>query len=615
MKQLYLLVWMDLLLLFANAQTNPSIDTILLNAEKLLNANPQRALELAGKAEQKAKSVQYLYGINRATAVLGVAYYKVDQYEKATSLFEQAQKQSAADKDTLNLTYALYWQGNLQLRNGNYPKALDLYQEAYSLATSSGNRHNLARALDGKASIYESLNEIEKAEELYNQSLQVSTESNFKEWIPSVTFSLANIEYQKGNKASATEKYKKAIQLSDASGNLNNKANCLQQLASIAYESDQSKEAMAYIQEAMDIFKQTGSLSSYSYSQLLMSAILLKEKDWDLAAQLAQQSLDEGRAKKETALQRDAAEILYYAYLGKGNMAKALSFHVLFHQLSEKEHNEDLTKKLTQMELQSNFEKERTVQKAIQEKEKAELNAQVQQQKLMQKAAVVGFIFIALIAGLAIFAFMQKRKDTRLVAAEKQKSDLILAGLLPSELLNEVKRMRNTEQLERQTVLFADLKGATTEVTRQFDEVFLRVLGKHSLKRIHNTEGLYMAISDGNLSERHMAQNAIRAGIEIIEWVKSNGNVVAAGKIPEVGTGVHTGTVIANVLGMQTPEHNIWSDTVNAAARIEQHGINGKVNISASTYELVKDDFKCVSYGNLPVNAETDLGVYFIDIT
>jgi tetratricopeptide (TPR) repeat protein len=617
MKQVYLILLLVLFLLFVNAQKNSSvdIDTTLIIAERLLNSNPQKSLELAEKVEQQAKAAKYAYGINKAEAIKGVAFYKVDQYEKAGRLFSTTAKQSAESKDTVNLCYTTYWQGNLQLHAGNYSKALDLYQEVFNLATASGDKQNLARALDGKASIYEALNETEKAAELYEQSLQIATESGFTDWIPTVTFSLANIEYRKGNKAAATAKYKEAIRLSEIVGNLNNKANCLQQLASISYEENQLKQAMEYIREAMDIFKQTGSESSYSYSRLLMSAILLKEKDWDLAAQLAQNSLQEGKAKKETALQRDAAEILYYAYLGKGNTAKALDFHVLFHQLSEKEHNEELTKKLTQMELQSNFESERTLQKAIQEKEKAELNSQLEKQKLTQKAALVGFIFIAIIAGLAIFAFVQKRKDTRLVAAEKVKSDLVLAALLPHDLFKEVKTIRNSEEHVRHTVLFADLKTDSVETRKIFEKTFTEVLKKHHLKQVNNHEGLYIAISMNDVPEKHMAQNVIRAGIELIELVRLTNTENATNKPVEAGVGVHTGLIIADVLGLKTSEHNIWGDTISTAARIEQHGMRNKVNISSETYELVKDDFKCVRYGNLPITEQLELGIYFIDLS
>jgi class 3 adenylate cyclase len=615
MKQLYLLVLFVSFFAVPHAQPNASVDSLNNSAERILNSDPQQAIEKADQAATLSKKENYSEGYLRALTIKGVAYYKIDHYDKAGKLFNQAIDLSADTKDTVNLTYATYWKGNLELHEGNYSKALDLYQNALSLATASNDKKNLARALDGKASIYEALNETDKAGELYLESFNVATKAGFQDWIPSVVFSLGNVAYSNGNKDAAADKYNEAIKLSEQTGNLNNKANCLQQLAYIAYEKNESKQAMDYIQEALEIFKKTGSETSYSYGRLLMAAILLKDKDWDLAAQLAQNSLQEGKGKKETALQRDAAEILYYAYLGKGNTSKALDFHVLFHQLSEKEHDEDLTRKLTQLELQSNFESERELQKALQQKEKAEMNAQIEKQKLTQKAALVGFIFIAIIAGLAMFAFLQKRKDTRLVASEKQRSDLVLASLLPHDLLPTVKQMSDKEEQTLQTILFIDLKNSSEELTATFTKVFNQVLQKHNLRPVQNHEGLYMAISNDGPAEKHMAQNVIRAGIELIEFIKTANSNAEVNRSFNLGVGVHSGVVIADVLGLNTSEHNVWGDTVNTAARIEQHGMHGKVNISSTTYELVKDDFKCVNYGNLPVTDHQETGMYFIDVT
>ncbi|MCW5906682.1 MAG: tetratricopeptide repeat protein [Chitinophagales bacterium] len=605
-------------LLFAQSVTEAQ--KLITSAENQLNAKPRKSLEEAEKALAAFKAEKNTSGTAKSLAILAVAYYKVDQYDKALKHINESIKLSRQIADTSIWAYATYWKGNVELHNGNYPHALDLYQECYNLSEAAGDNENLTRALDGKASIYEALNEVQKAEEYYKEALKVAEKSGFSEWIPTILFSLASIEHQKGNTDAAIGKFLEAIKLSEEINNLNNKANCLQQLAYIAYEKDELKKAMQYIQQGMDIFKQTGSLSSYSYSQLLMSAILLKEKDWDLAIALATQSLDEGKSKKETGLQRDAAEILYYAYLGKRNTARALDYHVMFHQLSEKKHNEELAKKLTQLELQSNFEKERQLADAEQAKEKAEMNVQIQQQRLMQKAAVVGFLFIGVIAGVAIFAFMQKRKDTKLIAAEKQKSDMVLAGLLPDELFREVKGAKSSNDYTEHTVMFVDVKsfakgdsGTAQEARTWFNETFRSLLEKHGLQKIETDGDTYLAISKNGVAEKYMAQNTIRAGIELLESVKQR-NAEKASAV-EIGVGIHTGLVIAGVVGLKTATHEVWGDTVNEAARIEQHGMHGKVNISSETQALVQDDFKCVNYGNLPSQNGVELGMYFVDIS
>ena len=61
----------------------------------------------------------------------------------------------------------------------------------------------------------------------------------------------------------------------------------------------------------------------------------------------------------------------------------------------------------------------------------------------------------------------------------------------------------------------------------------------------------------------------------------------------EVRIGIHSGSVVAGIVGVKKFAYDIWGDTVNTAARMEQNGQPGKVNISETTYELVKDKFVC----------------------
>jgi adenylate cyclase len=609
MKQVYFIVFLSLLL-STSAQTPEQIDSLNKAAEVLLNSNPQQALEISRATTEKAGKGGYTSGINKSFALRGVANYKLDRYDMARLRIDTAITLSRQSNDTSTLAYALYWKGNTEIHDGNYAKALDSYQEANTLSSRTNDMFNLIRSIDGKASIYETLNQLDKAEDYYLEALKLSNEYGFKEWIPTVKFSLANMAYRQGKKDVAEKGYREAIQLSEENGNQNNKAACLQQLASLAYESGKQKQAMEYIQQALDLFKQTGSESSYSYGRLLMSAILIQDKEWDVAIKLAQESLNEGREKKETTLQRDAAEILYYAYNAKNQPAKALEYHELFHQLSEKGHSEELSKKLAQLELQTNFESERSIQNALRESEKAQMNAKLEEQKLMQKAVWVVLLFIATIAALSVFAFAQKRKDTRLIAEEKQKSDAVLAGLLPHEIYSQVKAMRNTEAPERSTVLFADIKGSIPKEDREwFSALFSTLAGKHNLQKIDGEEDVFMAISKPGNSEKHMAARTIRAGLELLESVKNRPTPL------EIGLGIHTGAVIAGVIGLKIADHDVWGDTMDGAARIEQHGMRGKVNISETTCQLVNKDFKCVDYGTIPQDGGKELGMYFIELS
>ncbi len=610
------------------AQTQADVDALNQQAESKLNQKPTEALTLATQAQTAAVQLNYKTGEVKATALMGVANYKIDNYENAKSLVSQAIGKAEANKDSSNLSFSKYWLATIELNHGEYAKALDLYQNALELAQKINDKKNIARALDGKGSIYEALGEEVKATEAYQQSLAIAQEAGFKEWYPTVNFDLANMAYQKGQIDDAIAKFNESIEGSVAVGNINNQANCLQQLAAIYYERNDSKTAMTYVQQAMELFQQTGSMSSYSYSRLLMSTILLRDKEWDVAIELALTSLEEGKTKGETQLQKNAAEVLYYAYLGKGDKGRALDYHVLFHNLSEANHNEELAKKLTQLELQANFEKERAIEKAKQQATEAELNLEIERQNMVKKASLIGIGLLAIIAGLSIFAFFQKRKDNRVIAAEKKKSDELLLNILPVEVANELKASGHSKakNYERATVLFADIKNFTGAAERMSPEKlveeidyyfkkFDEIVARYKIEKIKTIGDAYLCVGGLPVPDIDNANNVIHAALEMQQFMQqARKEREAKGQIFfEIRIGVHTGPLVAGIVGLRKFAYDIWGDTVNVAARMEQHGEEGKINISGSTYELVKDKVSCTYRGKIEAKNKGQIDMYFVE--
>ena len=624
MNKFFFLIFTTLLFFsFAFAETENDVDQLNLKAEALLNQKPKESLTIAGNSKSTAENIGYKKGQAKALALIGIANYKIDDYAKARIFINQAETLSEQSNDTSSIAFCKYWLANLELNQAQYGKALDFYQTALLLAQKINDKKNIARCLDGKATIYESLGEDDKALELYSQSLAIAKEANFKEWYGNIAFELANQAYKKGKLDDAIVKYNEAIELSEEAGNMNNKANCLQQLASIYYDKNNLKDAMKYVQQAMDIFQGTGSMSSYSHSRLLMSFILLGSKQYDLAIDLAKMSLQEGKTNGETELEKSSAEALYYAYLYKGDKAKALDYHVKFHDLSEANHTKDLSKKMTQLELQTNFEKERELAKAVQDKKDTEMNADFQRQKLLKKASFIGIGLLAVIAALAIFAFVQKRNDTRLVAAEKRRSDELLLNILPAEVVAEIKASvySQANNYDLATVLFADIKslaGTRENISheqqdkemkycfKKFDEI----VSKYKIEKIKTVGDAYLCVGGLPKADADNAYYVICAALEMQEFVKLE---KAERGIAEIRIGIHTGPIIASIVGLRKFGHDIWVDTVNMAARIEQYGDNGRINISGATYELVKGKFSCTHRGKTETSNKTQIDMYFVD--
>ncbi len=626
MNKFYLAFLYLLFVISATAQTAADIDKQNDAEEAALNQNPKEVLGQATKTKAAAEAIGYKKGMARAIAIMGVANYKIDDYAKAKVLISNAAAINLQIGDTSSVAFCKYWLGNIELNQSKYGTALDLFQTANALAEKINDKKNIARSLDGKASIYEALGEDDKAIALYQAALDAAKQGNFKVWYPGVMQSMGNMAYKKGKIDSAILIYNEAIKISDEVGNLNNKANCYQKLAEIYYEKKDSRKAMVYIQQAMELFQQTGSMSSFSYSRLLMSYIVLSDKAYKVAIDLGELSLEEGKANGEIQLQKDAAQVLYYAWLGIGNKGKALQYHVLFHDLSEANHNQDLTKKLASMELEANFVKERQIAKVEEAKRDAELGAQIDKQKLMKKVSIIGIFLFAIIAGLAIFAFNQKRKDSSLIADEKKRTDALLLNILPEEIVTDLKKA-DYKVNGHATVLFANIRTAGGKVEGQtsarlvqadmeyYNRAFEDIIARYRIERIKTVGDAYLCISKAGASDEENASNVTAAALAIKDFVeKAMEERKAKGELFfEVSIGVHTGPVIAGIIGIRKFSYDVWGDTVNTAARMEQHGEEGKINISGGTYKLVKDKFICILRGDVETRKREKIDMYFVE--
>lgn len=612
----------------AIAQESTDADELLKTAETLLNQKPAESLISATNARYTSEKAGDKKNAARALALAGVANYKIDEYEQARISLQKSLRESEEVKDTSLLSFITYWLGNLATNQGDYVKALDYYENGLALARTVDDKKSEARCLDGMGSIYETLGEDDKALDFYQQSIAAARKGNFIEWYGVVTSALANLAYKKKRVEEAISKFEEAIQLSEEVNNLNTIANSYQQLASIYYTKGDLKQSMKYTQQAMELFEQTGSMSSFSFSRLMMSNILLNDKEYDLAIKLAIMSYDEGRTKGETQLQKDAAETLYRAFNSKGDKATALKYHEIYHRLSEVRNERDLAAKLTRIELQSHFQKEREIAKAKEAKREAEMKAEQERQQLIRNASFAGAGLASIIALLAFFAFIQKRKDTRVIAEEKRKSDELLLNILPAEVAQELKEngKAKAKNYELATVLFADIKNFTGTAEKMSPENlvaeidfyfqnFDKIISRYKIEKIKTMGDAYLCVGGLPVPDSDNALNIVSAAIEMQQFsLQVKEERMKKGQIYfDIRIGIHSGPLVAGIVGLKKFAYDIWGDTVNVAARMEQNGQEGKINITGSTYELVKNHFNCTYRGKIEAKNRGQIDMFFVD--
>jgi histidine kinase len=217
------------------------------------------------------------------------------------------------------------------------------------------------------------------------------------------------------------------------------------------------------------------------------------------------------------------------------------------------------------------------------------------------------------------------QERTAELVQEKRKSEELLHNILPVETADELKRngFAEARQYERVTVLFTDFKGFTelstklppAELVREIDECFKafdRIVGKHGIEKIKTIGDAYMAAGGLPVPNSTHAENAIRAALEIRDYMRDRIDR-GIGSPLGIRIGLHTGPVVAGIVGLKKFQYDIWGDTVNTAARMETSGEPGKVNVSLATYELTRDLFHFEARGELEAKGKGRVPMFFVE--
>jgi class 3 adenylate cyclase len=221
---------------------------------------------------------------------------------------------------------------------------------------------------------------------------------------------------------------------------------------------------------------------------------------------------------------------------------------------------------------------------------------------------------------------LEKRNEG--LAFEKQKSDNLLMNILPHDTAEELKHTGSAKSrsFNMVTVMFTDFKNFTTASETMHPEnlvneihsyfsAFDQVMSKYNIEKIKTIGDSYMCA--GGLPEVNTTNpiDVVKAALAIQHYMlQLKKQKEAANELFfECRLGIHTGPVIAGIVGTKKFAYDIWGDTVNIASRMESSGEVGKVNISGSTYELVKDHFKCTYRGKISAKNKGDVDMYFVE--
>ncbi|MEZ5017106.1 MAG: adenylate/guanylate cyclase domain-containing protein [Flavipsychrobacter sp.] len=213
---------------------------------------------------------------------------------------------------------------------------------------------------------------------------------------------------------------------------------------------------------------------------------------------------------------------------------------------------------------------------------------------------------------------------TKEIVEEKKKSDDLLLNILPSEVADELKENGTTKakHFDHVTVIFTDFVDFTKtgsrlspeELVNELDtcfKAFDEICAKYHIEKIKTIGDAYMAVCGLPTAVADHAINTVQAALEIKAFIADRRKHSPDTSF-RIRIGIHSGDVVAGIVGIKKFAYDIWGDTVNTAARMESYSEPDQINISEHTYELVKDQFNCTSRGNIEVKGKGAIAMYFV---
>ena len=529
---------------------------------------------------------------------IGIAYNNLNDQKNALQSFKNAERALRKNDSNKTNAYLEHLIATVYLNNGDTYNALRYNELAIFNAEKEKNFKLLKSAYNTAAEIQEDLFDYELALDFYKKHLEIRDSFIIEDRVR---------QQQLLQQQLLLERSEKEIRLLLSRQELQQKE---------LIESEQKILLLESEQKTNEAQLQNKNLEAQKAQQELL---LLQSEQSTKEAKLRNRELEAQQAQQELILtqQRLLAE--------KRDREKDKEISAIKQQ-------EELTR-LDAQRIQ--IEKEKSEQQIeLLKQNDAISQLEIERQQTFQQFAYGLGALLGLLLIMMLSAFIYYRKASLRLASknkeielEQQKSEKLLLNILPQETAQELKTTGSaTPKLYKKvTVMFTDF-SAFTQISesmspeelinelnvcfRHFDEV----IGKYGLEKIKTMGDGYLCAGGLPITNDTNPIDAIQAAIEMQAFMQQRISEKQKSNIPywNMRVGIHTGSVIAGVVGSQKFAYDIWGDTVNTASRMESGCETGKINISETTYLLVKNKFKCTYRGEIEIKHGNKLGMYFV---
>ncbi|MDX2239197.1 MAG: adenylate/guanylate cyclase domain-containing protein [Leptolyngbyaceae cyanobacterium bins.302] len=216
-----------------------------------------------------------------------------------------------------------------------------------------------------------------------------------------------------------------------------------------------------------------------------------------------------------------------------------------------------------------------------------------------------------------------RRATEAQLRSEQEKSERLLLNVLPAAIATQLKQDLSPIacRFDEVTILFADIVNFTelssrippVDLVNQLNQIFStfdQLVEKHGLEKIKTIGDAYMIVGGLPTPRPDHASAIAHMALEMQDVISKFRT--DTGEPFQLRIGINTGTVVAGVIGLKKFSYDLWGDAVNLASRMESHGIPGKIQVTATTYHQLKNQFRFTERGTIAVKGRGNITTYFL---
>ncbi|MCB9269647.1 MAG: tetratricopeptide repeat protein [Lewinellaceae bacterium] len=544
----------------------------------------------------------------------GVSWVNRSDYQKTLDYYLRALNVAKRMGNSTALAIAHNNVGSIYHNEGDYTQALDHYIKSLEY----NDPRQIGPTLNNIGTIYMNQNNYSKALEYCIRSLDLNRQKGDQGAVAATLTKMGAIYRELEDYSNSLDNYSQSLEIFQQLDHKTGIADTYNSLGLLYQRQGEYPKALDFHEKGLTYYEQLGDKNGMALSANNIGEIYLKQKDYNKALAYCQRGYDLSVSFHSLVRKRASCSCLYDTHKALGNGDKALLYLEQLNAVEDSLNSQETAKKLQQMEFQAEA-------RTIQEAHEAEVR---QKEKTKNISLIIGGFFL-LLAGAFYIRWRYVRQSKASIQIEKERSENLLLNILPEEIARELKEKGKADarDFEMVSILFTDFKDFTEQGSRlsaaelvneinSCFEAFDAIIEKYGIEKIKTIGDAYMAAGGLPVPSDDSVKNTVLAALEMQEFISKRKSEIGPGRKHafEMRAGIHTGPVVAGIVGVKKFQYDIWGDTVNTASRVESSGQPGLVNISQTTYELLSDDpdLTFESRGKIEVKGKGEMEMYFV---